>query len=287
MTVVTPVPPVPIAVPAARGDALEPAKSQPRKAWDGPVPAKKATKNMSSGVGPSSSAYRSASTQELERLCYTTTTGTQFAGRNLDADGRTENMGAILLIGQQRTNKYLNFQLKQAPLLDRSSCHYTRAFSRPPSAGTLASDIAEFVKLKQAMPRGKQAKLQGTTRYSEQFCDWSSEASRTVAYKPHKGCKDPIGKVTDHSAERLSHSHNTHSGIRPFSATERARPPRSNVGPSNSFFEASAYHTSHYDRNFVDPSTLKLAHREGFKQGHGQHLQRCSSAPAGGRGSRQ
>lgn len=283
MTVVHPVPPVPLAASETPPDAEE---ISPRSTvCDAPkvpsIPAKNALKNMSSGVGPSVSAYRSRPQEELERLCYQTTTNIQFAGRSLGNDGRCENMADIFCIGQKRFSKYMNYQMRRAPLLDRSSCQYTREFGKPASAGTLATDIAEFIKQKQDHARGPQARMDGRTRYSEEFCDWNAMFGATVtsACEPLKGSHDPIGKVTYGSAEKLSHSHKNFAGMRPLSATERARPPRSNVGPSNSFFDATSYHITSYDRNFVDPSLLKVVGRSKGSQ----PLQRCTSAPAGGR----
>jgi len=145
--------------------------------------------NVSFGVFPSSSAVKSRSTGELQALYYATTTSKNHAGRIQLPEDRGENFDAIHKMGQKNT-KYMKYQIKKAPLVDRSACKYHQEFVPKPLgdcvcnrelAKTFKGGLAGGGKIQSNPSFGK------SSRYVEDFCGSRSTAEMRGAKAPSQG----------------------------------------------------------------------------------------------------
>merc|ERR1711907_730269 len=81
--------------------------------------------NRSYGVFPSQTAVRSRSVGDLQRLYFKTTTKQEHDWRVIPNEDRPENFDSVHNIGK-RTTKYMKYQKKVAPLVDRTACRYNQ-----------------------------------------------------------------------------------------------------------------------------------------------------------------
>lgn len=206
---------------------------------------------LPSGLLPSRTACSSTLKRDLQRLCYQTTSRNQYRGRGLTADDHSENMQDLFYVGHQRNSKYLNYRCMQAPIPDRDACSYTQSYYQR-TCDTWATDMAENIKLKQRHKLGAGNGLNATTRYTDEFCRPTSpermKRARGIDCKPEERSHAQKGL-----AVTRSHSQRVHIG-RPASAPERARPPRSSIGPHNPGYVTIAPATTHYQHTFTHPS---------------------------------
>merc|ERR1712137_917074 len=86
----------------------------------------------------SQSAVRSKSTGDLQRLYFRTCQREEHNWRTIPEADRTENFDQIHNIGK-RTTKYLKFQKKEAPLVDRTACRYNQEFTAKPLGDNVAN----------------------------------------------------------------------------------------------------------------------------------------------------
>lgn len=91
------------------------------------------SKHASFGVFPSQSAVRSKSTGDIQRLYFRTSQREEFDWRTLPESDRPENFDQVHNIGK-RTTKYMKYQKKVAPLVDRTCCRYNMDFIPKESA---------------------------------------------------------------------------------------------------------------------------------------------------------
>lgn len=87
--------------------------------------------NKSFGVFPSQTAVRSRSVGDLQRLYFSTTVRQEHDWRTIPAQDRGENFNDVHNVGK-RTTKYMKFQKKVAPLVDRTACRYNAEFIAKP-----------------------------------------------------------------------------------------------------------------------------------------------------------
>jgi len=144
--------------------------------------------NDSFGVFPSASAIRSRSTADLQALYYATTTKRNHCGRVQQPEDIGENFDAIHKMGQKNT-KYMKYQIKKAPLVDRSACKYHQEFVPKPLGDCVCNkELAKTFKgglvggKVQANPSFGKA-----SRYKEDFCIDRSTAEMRAAKAPSQG----------------------------------------------------------------------------------------------------
>lgn len=218
-------------------------------------------------------------------LFYRTTSGFEFAGVQVRPEERLENMIHVHGIGQ-KTGKYLTYQNKRAPLLDRSSCKYFADFVPLPLGGAAFNrQLAAEFKGRNASSKGaSKTKFQGSTKYQDDFrtpTPAEVEFGRPKSAKPKEGLSHtlPRGKLM----ETKSSSHSFFGPPSRLTPSTRAEPPRSNLVVSG--IRCGPLTTSYRD-DFSRAATPKVGTRPmsavGIATGS-PPMSRCSSAPAGGR----
>mmetsp|Transcript_60476 Transcript_60476/g.168953 ORF Transcript_60476/g.168953 Transcript_60476/m.168953 type:complete len:250 (-) Transcript_60476:227-976(-) len=75
----------------------------------------------------SQSSFAHLSPEEVRKVCYRTQAMSSFPGRTPTQEVMGENFADIHAIGQ-RDSKYMGFQLKKAPALNRLACRHTQDF---------------------------------------------------------------------------------------------------------------------------------------------------------------
>mmetsp|Transcript_123611 Transcript_123611/g.395430 ORF Transcript_123611/g.395430 Transcript_123611/m.395430 type:complete len:519 (-) Transcript_123611:132-1688(-) len=135
-----------------------------------PAREQRASNASSLRVGPKVDA--AVPKDKIKDMYFTTTTERVFTGRQLPTAGRMENLREVHCIGQKST-KYLKYQHRKAPLLDRSACQYTQDYKALP-LGDAAVNTQLACSFKEAAqnsmltsPEG--AKLVGETKYADDF----------------------------------------------------------------------------------------------------------------------
>ncbi|CAJ1338464.1 unnamed protein product [Effrenium voratum] len=210
----------------------------------------------SSGLlAPCAQAFSGADLDQVRQLYFTTTTGTTFLPCDL-AEGKRENFIDVHGIGQ-RSGKYLKYQKKRAPLLDRSSVSYATDYVvLPLDDAPVTRALAKENKFRSNPGFGSTsaAKLEETTANKEAFHAWSrKEASRArqKSAKPKAGVSHTL--PTGNLLEKRSVTHEVF-GLPVRWASEPAKPPRPNL------FLARRAHppSTSYKTAFKDPARPKL-----------------------------
>lgn len=168
--------------------------------------------NGSFGVFPSASAVKSRSTSDLQALYYATTTKRNHCGRLQQPEDRGENFDDIHSIGKKNT-KYMKYQIKKAPLVDRSACKYNQEFVPKPLgdcvcnkelAKTFKGGLAGGGKVQSNPSFGK------SSRYKDDFCVERSvqemRSAKAPSQKQKKGRTQTLGGTGD-MLELTSNSH--------------------------------------------------------------------------------
>jgi len=171
--------------------------------------------NQSFGVFPSSSAVMSATSADRLSLYYSTTVKRNHDGRVQLPEDRGENFDAIHKMGQKNT-KYMKYQIKKAPLVDRSACKYHQEFV-PKPLGDCECNKELAKTFKGGLAGGKvqsNPSFGKSSRYVEDFC-----ASRTTAelrgakppnQGPHRKARTQTLGGTGEMLEVASCSHGDH-----------------------------------------------------------------------------
>jgi len=165
--------------------------------------------NQSFGVFPSSSAVRSRSVGDLQNLYFKTTKDSTHNWQTIPAEDRCENFDALHNIGK-RSTKYMKFQKKVAPLVDRTACRYNMEFTARPLGDyqtnkELAITFAG-IKAHQSTPS-----FGVKTSYSETFqaaTPKQHKAARQPSQAPKAGRTQTLGG-TDDFMEPVSLVHQT------------------------------------------------------------------------------
>mmetsp|Transcript_65570 Transcript_65570/g.154183 ORF Transcript_65570/g.154183 Transcript_65570/m.154183 type:complete len:305 (+) Transcript_65570:50-964(+) len=245
-------------------------------------------------LGPSASAVAGAGTEQVRQLYYSTSTGRAYGPAPQEA--RDENFIDVHCVGQ-RTGKYMKYQKKRAPLLDRSSVgYYTDYVTLPLDDFPVTRALAKENKLR-SNPRHAStsaAKFDDRTTSKDALKRYSrKEASRAR----QKSAKPKAGRSTAMPSgdllEKRSVTHQVfgppHRGFK----SEPAVPPRPNL------FLAQRSHppSTNYRAAFTDPAlrpkteasrpSTAAARLESATSAPvhtpPRKLVRCQSAPAGGR----
>lgn len=209
--------------------------------------------NASFGVFPSQSAIRSKSTPELQRLYFRTSAAEEFAWRTIPEADRPENFDAIHNIGK-RTTKYMKYQRKVAPLVDRTACRYSMDYTPMPLGDNiinaqLAATYAQG-KMVQASPS-----LAGKSNYAETFCQMTPEQMRSAKQKsraPKEVRTKTLGGTEDF-LEVESLMHNTYQTPNlELAKVTPAMVPRANLTMSG--LPAAEQYATTYGRGFSQPA---------------------------------
>ncbi|OLP95578.1 hypothetical protein AK812_SmicGene22280 [Symbiodinium microadriaticum] len=164
------------------------------------------------GVFASPSAVAAQGKEDLMRLTYSTTTGSSYGWlRPMEKEQYSENFQEIFDIGQRRT-KYMGVQLRQAPLLDRSSCIYSTDFARKPLGDHVENGkMAAIFKSGSAAIRNKFPTPSSKSTYAEEVCLPLTTEERLAARLPPAAARSAtIGANGARSVYTTSLAHETY-----------------------------------------------------------------------------
>lgn len=226
--------------------------------------------NQSHGVFVAKSAVSACSPGELHKLYYQTSSKTAFKGQSLSEEERAENFDAIHKMGQKNT-KYMQYQIKKAPLVDRTACKYTQEFSAKPLGDH------QFNKELALTFRGS-TRVYGAagnvdfglrSKYTEDFHPHSPEEmrlARSPSQKPSRRARtQTLGGTGDQMVFRSS-SHEDHRPLHSiFGKAEKAAQPKTNLLVGG----AGDAYRSQYRDDFCGPAAVAK-----------RLLKQSSSAPA-------
>eukprot|EP00928_Gymnodinium_smaydae_P054349 TRINITY_DN38135_c0_g1_i1.p1 TRINITY_DN38135_c0_g1~~TRINITY_DN38135_c0_g1_i1.p1 ORF type:complete len:278 (-),score=60.70 TRINITY_DN38135_c0_g1_i1:123-899(-) len=119
---------------------------------------------------PSAATFAKLTPEQVRRVCYTTQANRDFPGRKPAQEHIGENYVEVHGIGQ-RKSKYLDFQLKTAPLLNRTACRHNQAYG-PLPLGDNVVNRALATSFKEGFKAGvgsNPCPLDGSTAHEEQF----------------------------------------------------------------------------------------------------------------------
>lgn len=227
------------------------------------------------------------SQNELKLLCYRTSTSSAYSGKQLPPDGRGENMMDVHNVGQ-KTGKYMAYQTKRAPLLDRSSCKYTEDFIAFPLADAAFNrQLAANFKSSSIAAKGlAKSKFDGSTKYSE---DFRLPTAAEVEFCRPKSTKPKVGLARTLPAggnllESKSTSHVQFGPPARISPAERAKPPMPNLFVSGARCgQMSTSYQEFFTGNLTQQRPGSRPKSASECSNSRVKLTRCSSAPAQGR----
>lgn len=140
------------------------------------------------GVFSSPSSLRAVSREDAQRLTYTTTNGDTHRGKQLRAEDIFENFQEVHDMGKQDT-KYMDYQLKKAPLLDRTSTKMARDFVAKPLSDYLATrELADSFRAPD--PTRPRLVLDSQTSYGANFRKLPVETRLNARQPPRKETTD-------------------------------------------------------------------------------------------------
>lgn len=197
----------------------------------------------SAGVGPSASSLGSVPEGERRKLLWGTSYGTNAArGTTGERQERDTNFIDIHGMGARDT-KYMKFQKKTAPLLDRSACSSSRAFvTHPLDQARLNSMFALDGKAPLINLAGSPAAGDAKSMYASShqgFSDQQMRTARSLTTKPKDTRTSTITNVNDLAEVRpRSHvdfvHHNTgrliSTGVLTIGCGRGKAAPRANLG---------------------------------------------------------
>jgi len=211
--------------------------------------------HASYGVFPSQTAIRSRSTGDLQKLYFKTTNRAEHDWRTIPDAERPENFDQIHSIGK-RTTKYMKYQKKVAPLVDRTACRYTQEFiSKPLGDYQCNKELAENFK---AVKKPMQAPMADVkSNYREQFAPITTQELRSSKMKTcaPKAVRTKTLGGTDDLLEVESLNHKTY--MTPSMEIAKVTPvmiPKPNLTLAGQTVGAEAFR-SHYNREFKQNRT--------------------------------
>lgn len=143
---------------------------------------------------PSQSSQKHLSAEDLRRAFYQTTNDAELRGKQIPTESRGENMIDVYNIGR-KDSKYMRYQIKRAPLIDRNSCQYNWDYTAMPLNGlSTTKAIARESKSKSqnAGAASRAFKFGGhVSRYKEEFKGFTGE--QTAEARPGSA-RPPAGR---------------------------------------------------------------------------------------------
>jgi len=211
--------------------------------------------NASFGVFPAQSAVRSQSCNDLQRLYFRTQNKSEHDWRTIPEADRPENFDAIHNIGK-RTTRYMKFQKKVAPLVDRTATGYFKEFNAKP-LGDCATN-RELAKTFKGVSKTASSPSFGIkSNYKETFLDCEPHQRKNAKQKtcaPKYGLTKTLGG-TDDFMEPMSNTHRSHP-IHPMELA-RAAPamiPKPNLTMSS--MNVGEAYRSQYHRDFANAHSV-------------------------------
>jgi len=209
---------------------------------------------------------------KVKDMYFTTTTERVFTGRQLPTGGRMENLREVHCIGQKST-KYLKYQLRKAPLLDRSACQYTQDYVALPlcDAAVNAQLASSFKEASQnsALTSPEGAKLVGETKYADDFKPLSeaqARGARQRSCKPKAKCANTLstgGKLLE--SQSASHEQFGTPDLS-MAKNETVVPPKGNL--ATAFLDKFAPPKTAYQQEFGPrAASVPLLERSSQKPG--------------------
>eukprot|EP00929_Paragymnodinium_shiwhaense_P048632 TRINITY_DN24561_c0_g1_i1.p1 TRINITY_DN24561_c0_g1~~TRINITY_DN24561_c0_g1_i1.p1 ORF type:complete len:363 (-),score=67.07 TRINITY_DN24561_c0_g1_i1:101-1189(-) len=211
---------------------------------------------------PCKSVLSAASAEDVKRCYFQTSKHRAFRGRGpeRDKDAKSENMINVHFVGQRLENKYLKFQVKTAPLLDRASCHYHKDFlPRPLGDNVMNREMAKVNKAGKG-PATTQAAFSDSTQYNETFrpptAKEAQEARRQDAsFSREELCKSrsvlsPVKQMLETSAASHLHFPQRPASCQSWASSVPARAPPDNLSVHKS---AAVTPTTAYRQQFGGP----------------------------------
>jgi len=152
---------------------------------------------------------------DLRKLYFGTTNEHQYAGLPVPGGAQTESFGDVHCIGKRDT-KYSKYLVNRAPLLDRSSCAYTREFAAKPLGDHVGNRL--MAKALQGGERVPSTPLVNTvTEKSEAFLGYCGDELRAACARADKGVRQVRTQTVKGTGDNMvmaSHSHSQHRGPR-------------------------------------------------------------------------
>lgn len=142
-------------------------------------PDKVALLYKSQGYKPSRKSTSSLTKEEIRKLYFSTTSSRDVPGRVSTEEERGENFYDVHGIGQ-RTSKYMDYQMKTAPLIQRSACSHTSQFV-PMVLGDNVVNRQLADSFKEGWQAGKGPSLAPMTANSVSFEDFPAATAAQMA----------------------------------------------------------------------------------------------------------
>jgi len=176
--------------------------------------------NQSFGLFPSLDHVRDVGPGEVKKLFFQTTSGDVHSGQTQRIADRAESFGDILNMGQ-KDSKYMRYQGRKAPLVDRGACKYTQDFT-PKPLGDHACNRELAITFRGPSKHGAPCAFDATSSYAEHFPRHSHARMKQAllpSQNPNPGRTQTLNGSGDGMLEKSSSSHSTfckpHEGMKP------------------------------------------------------------------------
>lgn len=152
-------------------------------------------KNASFGVFTSNSSFNHLSRDDVQKAYFSTSSERDFYERKLTQEDLSENMIHVHNAGKTY-GKYMPYKRNKAPLLDRSSCHYTKEYIQRPMIGLQYNATCQVAaSFKPARPRAGKTVTIGDMK-SKYVDDYPGQTrSELAAAKPGMIIPDKGGSL--------------------------------------------------------------------------------------------
>jgi len=166
--------------------------------------------HASVGHLPSQNVMKTLTQEDMRKLYFRTMASTEHAGRRLPAEDAAENYGDVHDMGK-RNGKYMKYQQKRAPLVDRSACRYSRDFITLPLGDNICNGqlAASFKQGLGSGGKGVQAPMLAKSSYMADFPEMNDKqlkAAKQGSCRPEQARTQTIGGTGD-MLEVQSHVH--------------------------------------------------------------------------------
>uniref|UniRef100_A0A7S1Q1E6 Uncharacterized protein n=1 Tax=Alexandrium catenella TaxID=2925 RepID=A0A7S1Q1E6_ALECA len=171
--------------------------------------------NRSNSPFPTASSLGAVSKDEVRKTYYQTAYQRGVPGRKPSEEDRGENFLDVHAVGQ-RSSKYMEYQLKTAPLLNRNACASTRDFTAKPLGDCKANRLLadNFKQGSNSGPKGLDVSLDGRTEYEVTYLkadpeqmEWARQKSAASVQGGNVFVRTKTLNSTGHSWEKQSHAH--------------------------------------------------------------------------------
>lgn len=140
---------------------------------------------------PSKQTFAHLNPELIRKLCFQTQAMRDYPGKKPSQEIIGENFAQVHAIGQRQT-KYLDFQIKTAPLTNRLATKHAQAYQPLPLGDNVVNRAlaASFKSGWQSSKGGNPCPLDGTSVYDDVFAAVSAEKMRNARQKLQKPAKE-------------------------------------------------------------------------------------------------